>query len=125
MLGSFAATPSFTPEEKIDASGSLVYPDYYTEWTQLYLTMVACPYCEKPFPRSAPDLFEVCPNCGYRSAQIDAADGGYLIIDSNLPDLISRYKKIHSENDALVVVIDRRVSYNPIAGVDRRRHLSG
>lgn len=85
------------------------------------LMMFACPYCQKPFPRSKPDLFRACPSCGYRSAHIDSNDGRYLIIDSSLPDLITRYRELLSRSDDLVVLIDRRVSHASIAGKERRR----
>ncbi|MHB1391354.1 MAG: hypothetical protein ACYCXF_09045 [Thermoleophilia bacterium] len=55
-----------------------------------------CPYCHTNINERSPEAFSACPHCGYRFAQVNSRDSGYLIID-------------------------RRVGQTPIAGTDRRR----
>ncbi|RJQ43306.1 MAG: hypothetical protein C4534_08345 [Gaiellales bacterium] len=66
-------------------------------------------------------MFAACPSCGYRSARVCRSDGEYLIIDSSLPDLMDRYRKMLELSDDLVVLIDRRVGHTQVAGKERRR----
>lgn len=81
--------------------------------------MTSCPYCHKPFPRTLPSRFEGCPSCGYRSVLVESADGDYLIIDSNLPDLFSSHRAL-AESEDMIVLINRRVSHTAVAGNERR-----
>lgn len=82
--------------------------------------MTSCPYCDNPFPHETRDRFQACRACGFRSARVSDSDGDYLVIDSNLPDLVSRYQELMDTIGA-AVIIDRRVSHNQIAGPERRR----
>lgn len=81
----------------------------------------ACPFCDTSIEKTAPDVFEACPVCGYFSARVDAGDDEYLIIDSRLPNLIETFTRLQKQERGSVIVIDRRISQNPIAGADRRR----
>ena len=80
---------------------------------------ITCPYCDAVIRTASPDRFQACPNCGYSSARVKSGRHGYLIIDSKLPDLMSRYQEL--TGDGNLIVIDRRIGQNPIAGADRRR----
>jgi hypothetical protein len=68
-----------------------------------------------------PDQFQACPACGFMSARIDTGGDEYLIIDSRYPDLMDAFAKLKNRGHDSVIVIDRRVGQNPIAGADRRR----
>lgn len=81
----------------------------------------ACPFCEKRIHKTAPDSFEACPLCGYCSARVATGDEEYLIIDSRLPNLIETFTELQKRESCSVIIIDRRIGQNPIAGADRRR----
>ena len=83
--------------------------------------IVICPYCKETIEKPAPDCFHPCPKCGYKSAWVGSGNEGYLVIDSQLPDLISKYDELEHSQSRTAVVIDRRIGQNPIAGTDRRR----
>lgn len=90
------------------------------------MNQVFCPYCESNIQKAAPDSFEACPSCGFRSARVASAKKAYLIIDSRLPDIIGEYHSLQQKINDCVVVIDRRVNHIPVAGNERRRaHTAG
>lgn len=62
-----------------------------------------------------------CPLCGFRSARVGTDAEGYLIIDSNLPDLMDKYLELQRNEMDSTILINRRVGQMPIAGTDRRR----
>ena len=78
-----------------------------------------CLPCSKPV--SVKQRFEACPQCGYRSARIESGDEYYLIVDSRLPNLMETFTSLQQRDSSSVIVIDRRIGQNPIAGADRRR----
>lgn len=83
------------------------------------MSKLACPYCDSIIEGRRPDKFRPCPACGYNWARISCGSSGYLIIDSQFPNLIDKYKELQKSYDH--VIIDRRIVQNPIAGADRRR----
>ena len=85
------------------------------------MNKIACPYCQSEMETPHPERFQPCPACGYSSARIDSDASGYLIIDSQLPDLIDRFKKLQGREDGCHVLINRRVGHSAVAGADRRR----
>ncbi len=85
------------------------------------MNMTACPFCEKTIKKASPDLYEACPLCGYSSARVDTGGDQYLIIDSRLPNLMETFTRLQKRERDAVIVIDRRIGQNPIAGADRRR----
>lgn len=85
------------------------------------MNQTACPFCEKRINKAAPDVFEACPLCGYSSARVGTGGEEYLIIDSRLPNLIETFTQLQKREGDSVIVIDRRIGQNPIAGADRRR----
>lgn len=80
-----------------------------------------CPYCQEPLDKPASGEFIACPGCGYRFARVGSGTDACLIIDSRLPDLVTKYKELSQTEGVSAILIDRRVSYEPIAGDDRRR----
>ena len=62
-----------------------------------------------------------CPLCGFRSAWVGAGTEGYLIIDSNLPNLMDKYLELQGNETDSTILINRRVGQMPIAGADRRK----
>jgi Zn-finger nucleic acid-binding protein len=85
------------------------------------MTDTCCPFCQKTFTKSSADTFEACPQCGFRSARVDAGDNSYLIIDSRLPNLMEVYTSLQKRESGSVILIDRRIGQKPIAGAERRR----
>ena len=85
------------------------------------MEQINCPYCDAIIETAVPDKFQACPSCGYSSARVDAGANQHLIIDSKLPDLMKRCRELSGNDNGNLVVIDRRVGHNPIAGADRRR----
>ncbi|MCL6106050.1 MAG: hypothetical protein M1309_01665 [Actinobacteria bacterium] len=83
------------------------------------MTEIICPYCGSSIITSFPEKFQPCASCGYSSAQIESSSGNYLIIDSQLPDLMKVYDHL-SRKMGRMILIDRRVSYRDVAGADRR-----
>ncbi|MFA5802135.1 MAG: hypothetical protein WC911_06615 [Thermoleophilia bacterium] len=83
--------------------------------------ITTCPYCKTTVEKPAADSFHPCPECGYKSARVGSETNRYLIIDSQLPDLITKYSELRKVDDESVIVIDRRIGQNPIAGNERRR----
>ncbi|MFA6001466.1 MAG: hypothetical protein WC828_05060 [Thermoleophilia bacterium] len=83
--------------------------------------IVTCPYCRETVEKPSADSFQPCPKCGYKSARVGSESNRYLIIDSQLPDLISKYDELQQGDDESVIVIDRRIGHNPVAGNERRR----
>ena len=85
-----------------------------------FMNKVACPYCDSDIETRSPERFQSCPVCGYSSARIDSGSSGYLIIDSQLPDLIDRYKELQGGENGCHILINRRVAHAAFAGTDRR-----
>ncbi|MHB9053549.1 MAG: hypothetical protein ACYC5F_06130 [Thermoleophilia bacterium] len=82
---------------------------------------MTCPYCHEATERPAPDRFLACPRCGFKSARIGSEPDSCLIIDRNLPDLVSKYQELQRADLSSAILIDRRVGQTPIAGAERRR----
>ncbi|MCL4472586.1 MAG: hypothetical protein M1539_03515 [Actinobacteria bacterium] len=82
---------------------------------------MTCPYCNETIERPAPDRFLACPQCGFKSARVSTETDSCLIIDRDLPDLVSRYQELQRSALAPAILIDRRVGQTPIAGAERRR----
>ena len=85
------------------------------------MNSTTCPYCCEAIEKPAPDRFLACPKCGFRSARVGSEAEGYLIIDSNLPDLVGKFRELQRAELGSTILIDRRVGQTPIAGTDRRR----
>ncbi len=68
-----------------------------------------------------PQKFQPCPSCGYRSARISSPSGSYLVIDSQLPNLLERYEELQGRESGNVILIDRRIGHKSVAGTERRR----
>lgn len=83
--------------------------------------ITTCPYCKETVKKTSADRFQPCPECGYKSARVGSETNSYLIIDSQLPDLISKYGELQQSDEESVIVIDRRIGQNPVAGNERRR----
>lgn len=87
----------------------------------LYMNSMTCPYCNEAIERLAPDRFLACPRCGFKSARVNNETDSCLIIDRNLPDLVSRCQELQRSALASAILIDRRIGQTPIAGAERRR----
>ena len=87
----------------------------------LYMYSMTCPYCHEATERPAPDRFLACPRCGIKSARIGSEPDSCLIIDRDLPDLVSKYQELQRADLSSAILIDRRVGQAPIAGAERRR----
>lgn len=85
------------------------------------MKITVCPFCEKKLDKTVPDIFEACPHCGYRSARVLTGGDDYLIIDSRLPNLMETFNQLQKRDGDSVIVIDRRIGQNAIAGAERRR----
>jgi len=85
------------------------------------MKLITCPYCKENVEKPAADRFMACPLCGYKSARVGSESDNYLIIDSNLPNLIEKFQELLRSGPEESILIDRRVGQMPIAGTERRR----
>lgn len=82
---------------------------------------IDCPYCKATIETAFPRKFQPCPSCGYRSARVSSPSGSYLVIDSQLPDLLEKFEELQGCEESGTILIDRRTGHKSVAGANRRK----
>jgi hypothetical protein len=84
---------------------------------------LACPYCGQHKQEEPVDQFIGCRICGFKSALVRSDDGMLLIVDRQMPYLKRRCEEISCDNPELKVVVDRRITQDPLDNPNRRLML--
>ncbi|MHB0914139.1 MAG: hypothetical protein ACYC5A_03555 [Thermoleophilia bacterium] len=86
--------------------------------------VINCPYCGQEKNKEG-SIFCECHICGYKSAVVKGADGGYLfVVDRRMPYLERRCQSLAERMPDMNVVIDRRIAQDELLGPNRRQSFS-